>query len=144
MAVLADQRRILKLLLWKNFVIRKRHWLVSLLFQIIIPLLIFGCTQIPRDETSRASRFNEINSIPSNNDQDMRDEYFPKLTINEVQYRFKPKHLYFAPQNYFTEDLMKRTASCLSFPNKGKFLFLLFKYNILIFIIFKNLLLFYI
>ncbi|XP_043460752.1 phospholipid-transporting ATPase ABCA1-like [Leptopilina heterotoma] len=125
MAVLADQRRVLKLLLWKNFVIRRRHWLISSLFQVIIPLLIFGCIQIPRDKLT--GRFNDFNSRFSNNDQkqNMRDEYFPKLTKNEfiedffsAKPRFSLINLYFAPQNYFTEDLMKLTASCLSFPNE--------------------------
>lgn len=127
--------RVFLLLLWKNFVVRRRHWIVSSLLQIGIPLLIVGLIQLSRDNITKYSH-GYPNTYPDGNDQNIKDEYYPVKTKYDLlrEYEFsRPSYLFYAPKNGFTENLMNLTASCLSSPtHKTSGIYISF-YNIIYF-----------
>ncbi|XP_051164051.1 phospholipid-transporting ATPase ABCA3-like [Leptopilina boulardi] len=114
---MASGWRVFILLLWKNFIVRRRHWLVSSLIQIGIPLLIFGLTQISRDNISK---YTINNNNPGGNIPDAKDKYYPILSKEDMIYTMKYRHtyLYYAPINNLTVNLMNLTAKCLTYPTE--------------------------
>lgn len=119
---MASGWRVFILLLWKNFIVRRRHWLVSSLIQIGIPLLIFGLTQISRDNISK---YTINNNNPGGNIPDAKDKYYPIWSKDDLIYTMKYRHtyLYYAPINNLTVNLMNLTAKCLTYPTESKCLF---------------------
>lgn len=97
-----EKWRIFGLLLWKNYVIRKRHWKVALFLQILLPMCIFLLLQ-------------KIRSAPWVRKENENVTYYPIETMTkEDLLEFEEVLLYYAPENNFTRKLMKQATECLS------------------------------
>ena len=99
--------------MWKNCTVRRRHWKLSLLVQICIPIILFALSQVIRD-------FSVIHP-PSEVQKKLNDTHYPIQTKEEILriYHHFPVFVYFLPRNNFTEDLMERTRSCLLLPQES-------------------------
>ncbi|XP_058807246.1 phospholipid-transporting ATPase ABCA1-like isoform X2 [Phymastichus coffea] len=101
-----EKLRIFRLLLYKNYLVRKRHWKMSLFIEILIPLLLFLLIQSCRDFSAQQPKMFENNT------------YYEVKTkaelLNKINYM---TNIYFVPENRFTRTLMEITRSCLKFPN---------------------------
>ncbi|XP_033219403.1 phospholipid-transporting ATPase ABCA1-like isoform X2 [Belonocnema kinseyi] len=109
---MANGWRIFTLLMWKNYTVRRRHWKLSLLVEICIPIILFVFSQVIRD-------FSVI-LPPSEVRKIISDTHYPVQTKEEILriYNHFPVILYFLPRNNFTENLMKKTGSCLLLPEE--------------------------
>ncbi|KAF7399046.1 hypothetical protein HZH66_006943 [Vespula vulgaris] len=97
--------RVFGLLLRKNFLVRIRHWKLTLFLQILLPVLLFALTQAVRD----------FNSTP------------PKVVTTDTYYPLQNKSnllnlirrslttIYFVPNDKSTLELMDSTENCLHF-----------------------------
>ncbi|XP_035743056.1 phospholipid-transporting ATPase ABCA1-like [Vespa mandarinia] len=95
--------RVFGLLLYKNFLVRLRHWKLTLFLQVLLPVLVFALIQVGRD----------FNSIP------------PKVVITDTYYPLQSKDnllnlikrslttIYFVPNDTSTTKLMDLTTKCL-------------------------------
>lgn len=100
--------RVFGLLLRKNFLVRIRHWKLTLFLQILLPVLLFALTQAVRD----------FNSTP------------PKVVTTDTYYPLQNKSnllnlirrslttIYFVPNDKSTLELMDSTENCLHFRGK--------------------------
>ncbi|XP_008203603.1 phospholipid-transporting ATPase ABCA1 isoform X2 [Nasonia vitripennis] len=103
--IMMEKLRMFRLLLYKNYLVRKRHWKMGLLVEILIPLLLFVLIQACRDFSAAEPQVHENNT------------YYEIQTkenlISKITYRTT---IYFAPENKFTRILMEKTRGCLKFP----------------------------
>ncbi|KAJ8925956.1 hypothetical protein NQ315_009809 [Exocentrus adspersus] len=86
----------LKVVVWKNFIIRKRHWLLTII-ESILPILLFLLIAYGRSKISGLNKvevtevtYNEPHGIP-----------YRDLDVDQTM-------LYYTPDTEFYEDLMKR------------------------------------
>lgn len=94
------------LVLWKNFVIRKRHWILTLL-EIVIPVLLFIVVVLIRSE------------IGPSDDKFHPVEYFEIWTEDKViDQSVTTLSLLYAPQNNFTTKIMSVVSSRLKKEGK--------------------------
>ena len=98
------------LVLWKNFVIRKRHWILTLL-EIVIPVLLFIVVVLIRSD------------IGPSDDKFHPVEYFEIWTEDRVVEQSKTtlsdsSLLLYAPQNNFTTKIMSVVSSQLKKEGK--------------------------
>ena len=91
--------RIFRLLMWKNYLIRRRHWKVVLFLQILIPICLFLLLQKLRSLVWEKPK-NHTYPIETK-------ESFPKS---------EDLFLFYVPENDFTKKLMNYTIQCLSVP----------------------------
>ena len=109
---MANKWRIFALLMWKNSIVRKRHWKIGLLVQICLPVVLFVLTQLTRDLSATTPVRIET------------DTHYPIQTKQDLlQYVNYEVRLYFLPKNNFTEDIMERTRQCLSIPADSTYIF---------------------
>jgi ATP-binding cassette subfamily A (ABC1) protein 3 len=93
------------LVLWKNFVIRKRHWILTLI-EIVIPVLLFIVVVLIRSE------------IGPSDDKLHPAEYYKIWTEDEVIEQSMTtlsdsSLLLYAPENNFTTKIMAAVSSRL-------------------------------
>lgn len=97
--------RKLYLLLWKNFVIRKRHWILTLI-EVVIPVVLFILIALmrsemgPSDDTLHPVQYNEI----------LTDDAIIKMSMSSIS---GSSLLLYAPHNNFTEKIMAVVSSQL-------------------------------
>ncbi|XP_011496889.1 PREDICTED: ATP-binding cassette sub-family A member 1-like [Ceratosolen solmsi marchali] len=101
-----EKLRIFRLLLYKNFLIRKRHWKMGLFVEILIPFLLFILIQACRDFSANLPEKYENNTYY---DIKTKAELITKVNYMNI--------IYFVPENRFTRTLMEKTRGCLKFPN---------------------------
>lgn len=115
---MASKWRVFALLMWKNLIVRKRHWKAGLFVQICLPFALFALTQLTRDLSAtapkRVENITHYNVITEEEAQETID-----MTANLV---------YYLPKNEFVDDLMYETGVCLGLPSDSKLLrnFILF------------------
>lgn len=104
--------KILKVLIYKNLLVRRRQWKSSLFFEILFPLffvfLIWYSTRHLKE-----SKAPEGFETYSTNDFE-NDEF--KIRIN---YKDLPDRISFSPNNSFTKRLIENFKKCAKF-NNGK------------------------
>ena len=112
---MANKLRTFSLLMWKNFTVRKRHWKVSLFVEICIPLFLFALTQVIRESLVGYP-------VPPDENSQLNFSYYPIETKEDLLSVFNHSNtiIYYLRYNDFTEDLMKKTQRCLSFPDQSK------------------------
>ena len=115
MSKLKEKWRIFSLLMYKNFLVRKRHWKSAIFVQIMLPVLLFLFVQTirtlilkPIDSPSKPSK-NNNNSIYKISEMD--------ILIKEHDYVLKYITIYYTPIDEFTNQTMTSVRDCLSFPN---------------------------
>ncbi|XP_044266047.1 phospholipid-transporting ATPase ABCA1-like [Tribolium madens] len=96
----------LKLILWKNLVIRKRHWLLTLT-EILIPILLFTLVAYGRSKISGMNK--QIITYPTYYRENTLDEIYSHLDVGELQ-------LWYAPYNNFTENIIKKVQETFQIP----------------------------
>ncbi|OAD58503.1 ATP-binding cassette sub-family A member 3 [Eufriesea mexicana] len=99
---MANKMRTLSLLLYKNLLVRRRHWKTTIFLQCLIPIILFILTQYVRDFLMRPLYV--IN----------RNSYYPiemkeELTVINSDFNF----VYYAPDNSYTKSIFKNIRMCL-------------------------------
>ena len=101
--------RKLSLVLWKNLIIRKRHWLLTI-FEIVIPTLLFIMLAAVRSDMTAST------------DDFHPESYSPVWSESQL---IESKHiptLLFAPAHNFTTRLVKEVAKELRLKGKCNFI----------------------
>lgn len=101
MSGMSEWFRKFGLLLYKDFLVRKRHWKSTLILQIILPFLLFMMCLLIRDLGSQA---------PKNIDN---DTYYPRYPLNKDFGYPSIDRLFYAPNNTETKELMIKVGDCL-------------------------------
>jgi hypothetical protein len=98
----------LGLVMWKNLLLRKRHWIVTS-FEIVIPVVLFILAAV-------------IRSLISSNVYHTPAQYFPieKEENMAAQIFFCDTPVLYAPNNNFTRYVMDNVALNDSFFDRGK------------------------
>ncbi|XP_076288268.1 phospholipid-transporting ATPase ABCA3 isoform X2 [Lasioglossum baleicum] len=104
---MASGIRILGLLLYKNLLVRIRHWKSALLLQCVVPIALFVLIQAVRDFSVQPPRvINESSYYPI----ETKDE------LTEINTQFTL--LYYVPQNEYTEKMVEDIRMCLMLPDE--------------------------
>ncbi|XP_076395704.1 phospholipid-transporting ATPase ABCA3 isoform X2 [Megachile rotundata] len=99
---MANNIRLFALLLYKNLIVRCRHWKTTLFVQCLIPIALFVLIQATRDFSVQPPR--KINEST---------HYHPdELTSINIDMTF----LYYVPRNSYTQNLMNDIRLCLRLP----------------------------
>jgi ATP-binding cassette subfamily A (ABC1) protein 3 len=103
--------RELKLILWKNLLIRKRHWVLTLI-EILIPILLFTVIAYGR------SKINGLNKMqirePTYHEKREIDSIYAHLGVGEIS-------LWYSPFTDFTEGIIKGVQEKFQIPGEGIF-----------------------
>lgn len=95
--------KIMELLLYKTFIIRRRYWIKGLSVEILIPALLFLLIQSMRELAIDGPRkFNDFTIYPP----------IPKSKF--MQYKTRNYTFYYHPENNFTKTLMTTAGECFS------------------------------
>lgn len=105
MRKMPESLRVLKLLLYKNYLVRKRQWLMSLIGEVLIPVGILSCVWAVRDLNA---------NIPQHVDT---DSYYPMcskadLIDNALRQNNDSVQILYAPDTAFTSNLMSGLKKC--------------------------------
>jgi ATP-binding cassette subfamily A (ABC1) protein 3 len=104
--------RELKLILWKNLLIRKRHWVLTLI-EILIPILLFTLIAYGRSKISGLNKI-EIKD-PTYHEKSEIDEIYAHLGVGEIS-------LWYSPYTDFTEGIIKIVQEKFQIPGEGIFI----------------------
>jgi ATP-binding cassette subfamily A (ABC1) protein 3 len=97
------------LVLWKNLVIRKRHWILTLI-EIVIPVLLFIVVGAIRSEIGPSS--DELHPVK------YYDIWTEDRIITQSMISLSDSLLLYAPKNNFTKKMITSVSSHLK--KKGK------------------------
>lgn len=97
----------LKVVVWKNLIIRRRHWLLTT-FESLIPVAVFFLVAYARSQIKGLHKV-EIKD-PTYNDP-------VKITYESSGYI----NLLYVPDNPFYSDIIQRTMVKLQLPSESKF-----------------------
>lgn len=100
--------RILRLLLYKSYLVRKRHWLKGLLVEILIPLFLLFMVQCMRELSP--SKAEKIDTFTFSEPKDLQRIVYDN-NINLLIF-------YYAPKNNFTETMMKKSVESCHWATK--------------------------
>lgn len=103
--------RIFMLLLQKNFLVRKKHWIQSTIIQVVIPIFL-----ILLGQTVRLMTDNQPVRIPDNTYHDIikQEQLMQEVNPSETFLRF-------TPYNNLTEALIEDTRMCLGLIRSSEF-----------------------
>lgn len=107
-AGIAEWLRVFRLLLYKDFLVRKRHWKSTVIIQLVLPFLVFIMCLAIRDLSSEK---------PKKVDHDTYDAM--KSSKDLLEYYSKVPTLLYSPNNTETHKLMKKVQKCLAMKSKG-------------------------
>lgn len=103
-----------QVLMWKNLIVRTRHWFLTI-FEIVIPILLFSALAWMRQNDIIGQKAREVKEqiFPIYADQEINDYSF--LYNNFVK-------LAYAPDTPFTQDIIKELNKTLvaQLQNKRK------------------------
>lgn len=100
---MASGWKIFGLLLLKDFIVRKRHWRMTILLQALVPIGLFALLQAVRD-------FSVESPVVVNT-----TTYYPVYTQDELMMKIDNdiNKVYFLPENPHTEKIMESVRYCL-------------------------------
>ncbi|KAK2576776.1 hypothetical protein KPH14_005420 [Odynerus spinipes] len=93
--------RVLGLLLYKNFIVRIRHWKITLFLQVLLPIALFALTQAARDFNAAPPTVVET------------DSYYPLKDEEELLHDIGRHTIYFVPNNTYTTEIMRSAMPCM-------------------------------
>lgn len=97
----------LKVVVWKNLIIRRRHWLLTT-FESLLPVAVFFLVAYARSQIKGLHKI-EIQN-PTYNDPE------------EISYqRIADIDLLYVPENSFYNSIIQRTLEKLQLPSDSKF-----------------------
>lgn len=100
--------RTFGLLLYKNLIVRVRHWKTTIFLQSLIPILLFILIQFVRDFSVQPSRvINETTYYPIN----MKEEL--------IQTNRDLNLVYYVPQNSYIKRILDNIRICLKLPHEN-------------------------
>ncbi|KAK5648970.1 hypothetical protein RI129_003862 [Pyrocoelia pectoralis] len=97
----------LLVVLWKNFIIRKFHWFLTLC-EIVIPVILFIMVAYGRDQLSDLGK--QYEPDPFYNPQRPTEEFYHQ----KFDHNFK---IYYAPTTSFSSDLIRNVQVLFALPN---------------------------
>ncbi|KAF5274074.1 hypothetical protein FQR65_LT04472 [Abscondita terminalis] len=98
----------LKVVIWKNFIIRKHHWFLTIC-EIAVPIVLFLLIAYCRSELSFMQK--HYVTTPSYNPEQSRDQFYYNFN-----HEFK---IYYGPETAFTSNLIRNVQLKFSLPNDG-------------------------
>ncbi|XP_076222279.1 ATP-binding cassette sub-family A member 17 isoform X2 [Nomia melanderi] len=107
---MANGIRIFGLLLYKNLLVRIRHWKSAVFLQCLVPITLFVLIQAVRDFSVQPPQVINENTYYPLEDTD-------ELTDINMGYTY----LYYMPQNEYTEKIIEDTRMCLKLPAEKVF-----------------------
>lgn len=99
--------RNFNLIVWKNLLIRKRHWLITLL-ELVFPALLFSLSLF------------FLHSLKKNIDEKLIIQPLIPMTQLIENFSSTNKMFKYLPSNDFTDSLMKTVVKRLGFEMEGK------------------------
>ncbi|XP_058807192.1 ATP-binding cassette sub-family A member 7-like isoform X2 [Phymastichus coffea] len=100
-----ESLRVLKLLLYKNYLVRRRQWLVSLIGEILVPIFILACIWSARD-------LNATPPLRITNDTHYRAQSKAELIDRMIEGFNESAKILYAPESEFTAALMAGVRTC--------------------------------
>lgn len=105
---MTKELRTFGLLLYKNLIVRKKHWKTTIFLQCLIPISLFILIQAIRDFSVQPPLvFNESTYYPIQTKQ--------KLTLLNREFT----QLYYVPQNSYTENILEDVRMCLKLSHEN-------------------------
>lgn len=97
----------LKVVVWKNLIIRRRHWLLTT-FESLLPVVVFFLVAYARSQIKGLHKI-EIQD-PTYNDPE-------EISYDRIGYI----NLLYVPENEFYSNIIQRTLVKLQLPSDSKF-----------------------
>lgn len=105
---MTKELRTFGLLLYKNLIVRKKHWKTTIFLQCLIPISLFILIQAIRDFSVQPPLvFNESTYYPIQTKQ--------KLTLLNREFT----QLYYVPQNAYTKNILEDVRMCLKLSHEN-------------------------
>lgn len=112
---MASGLKIFILLLYKDLIVRKRHWRMILFLQTLVPIALFSLLQAVRDFSAQS---------PVNVTE---NTYYPIQTKNDlIKIDNSLTKLYYLPKSNYTNMIMESTRYCLGLLPESKLKVLLY------------------
>ena len=110
--IMAGKLKIFSLLMRKNFLVRRRSWIASLIGEFLVPFGLVLSIWAVRNFSSNAPRVISNNTIYELNDQ--------QSIIGQGTFE-NYVNVYFAPANDFTQLLISDAVACTQINNSCKY-----------------------
>lgn len=116
---MASRWKIFGLLMYKNMIVRKRHWRMMIFLQTLVPIAVFALLQTVRDFSVQPPVVVNVSTYYSLYTQ---DELMTKIdnALNKV---------YYVPKNAYTEKIMESVRYCLRLLPESKYKMAIKKYK---------------
>ncbi|XP_014485767.1 PREDICTED: ATP-binding cassette sub-family A member 1-like [Dinoponera quadriceps] len=99
---MASRLKMFALLLYKNLIVRKRHWRTIIFLQTLVPILLFSLLQAVRDYSVKS---------PVNITKNIHYPIQTKADLTNIDHDLT--RLYYLPKNNYTIRIMESTRYCL-------------------------------
>lgn len=102
--------KIFGLLLYKDLIVRMRHWRMILLLQALVPIGLFALLQAVRDFSAQSPIvINETTFYPIQSQDDLMEKLDNGLN-----------NVYYLPRNPYTDKIMESARNCLGLLSESK------------------------
>ncbi|KYN32310.1 ATP-binding cassette sub-family A member 3 [Trachymyrmex septentrionalis] len=100
---MASGWKIFGLLMYKNMIIRKRHWRMTIFLQALVPIIVFTLLQAVRDFSVQPPVVVNVST------------HYPLYTQDELMKRIDNalNKVYYVPKNAYTDKIMESVRHCL-------------------------------
>lgn len=108
---MAGNLKIFGLLIYKNLIVRKRHWRQTIFLQAFVPIALFALLQAMRDfSVQPPHRYNEsIHHAIQTKENLVLDKIDNDIT-----------QIYYVPRNAYTDKIMEEARKCLRLHSESK------------------------
>lgn len=108
---MANGWKIFCLLLYKNLLVRKRHWRMTIFLQALVPIGLFALLQAVRD-------FSVQSPVVMN-----ESTYYPIYTQEDLIKKIDNdlNKVYYVPKNTYTINIMESVRYCLMLLPESKY-----------------------
>lgn len=108
---MASEWKIFSLLLYKDLIVRKRHWGMTLFLQTLIPVGLFVLLQAVRDFNAEPPTIiNGSTFYPIQTQDDLMENINDELN-----------NVYYLPKNAYTVKIMESARQCLRLVSESKY-----------------------
>ncbi|XP_018365508.1 PREDICTED: retinal-specific ATP-binding cassette transporter-like [Trachymyrmex cornetzi] len=100
---MASGWKIFGLLMYKNMIVRKRHWRMTIFLQALVPIIVFALLQAVRDFSVQPPVVVNVST------------YYPLYTQDELMEKIDHalNKVYYVPKNAYTDKIMESVRHCL-------------------------------
>jgi len=100
---MANVCKIFGLLLYKDLIVRKRHWRLTIFLQALVPIGLFALLQAMRDfSVQPPTVYNESLHYDIETKEDLKNKI-----SNAIH------HVYYVPKNTYIDEIMENARYCL-------------------------------